>query len=120
MLNVKCLMLNVTFSFNIKHSTFNIPRHPFKSAEQSLFLQFLTINTKRRPRNGGESLLADHVPAVCAGSEVAFLNAIEGLVDLHQETALGVGERKVELFRISAGSLVRQVLNAIIGQGVSG
>src|SRR5260370_2830059 len=96
------------------------PNSCSRSAEQSLFLQLLTINAERCPRNCRQPLFADRVPAVRAGAEDALFDSVEGFVDQHQKIALTVGERKVELFRIGAGGFVRQVLNTIIGQRVAG
>src|SRR5712691_11672095 len=138
MQNAECRMQNEEglTDFSILHSAFcvlhsyekgsacalpsNHQNRVCNSAEQSFFLQLLTINTKRRPGNRSQSLLADRVPAVGAGAEVAFLASVEGLVDQHQKTALAVGQREVDLFRVGAGGFVREVLNAVVGQGVAG
>src|SRR5205814_2318138 len=88
--------------------------------QESLLLQLLAIDAVRRPGNGGEALLADHVAAVGALAVVAFADPVEGLVDQHEQVALAVGEGEVELFGVGAGRLVGQILDAVVGLRIAG
>src|SRR2546423_1025124 len=84
-----------------------------------LLLQFLAVDAVGGPGDGAQPLLADLTAAVNAGSEVAFLDAVEGLFNKHEQVALRVGEGEVELLGVGAGGLVGKVLNAVVGLGVA-
>src|SRR5258708_25456047 len=73
--------------------------------KESLFLKLLAVDAERRPGNSLQALLADDVVAVGANAIALVLDALERLVDQHEQVALAIGEVKVEFFRIVAGGL---------------
>src|SRR5712692_9990197 len=117
MQNAECRMKNVeriAAGFSILHSAFcvlhskrkgatnaplQITKREFESAEQSFFLQLLTVDAVRRAGDGLQSLLANDVSTIDAFCERVVFDAIEGFFDLHQQVALGIRQREVELFR---------------------
>src|SRR5205823_3766814 len=85
--NVECLMLNVKwlcFSFNIQHSTFNIPRSPFPSLSPDLRKKRLTRHRPPQkhlhqiPRRLFTSPAQDHLPKAAAGLGVHHVRAERG------------------------------------------
>src|SRR5688500_17850003 len=88
--------------------------------EHPLLLQLLAVDAERRPGNGFETLGADLGAAVGADGVRPFAHAVERLFDGHEQVALGVGEREVQLLRVGAGGLIRQILNTVIGKCITG
>src|SRR5882724_8833626 len=100
-------------TFNTEHSTFQKEKERNEALlsnqslarktdlrEKSLLLQFLTVDAVGRPGDGSEALLADRGAAVRAGAEGFVLEAGECLIDQHEEVALAVVEREVQLLRV--------------------
>src|ERR1044072_9496071 len=79
--------------------------------EQPFFLQLLAIDAVRRPGDGEQALFADRGAAVGADAVGLVAHAREGFFDQHQQVALAVGQREVELFRIGAGGFVGEILD---------
>src|SRR5437870_6905657 len=87
--------------------------------EETLFLKLLAVDAERRPGDGLQALLADDVAAVRADAVRLVAHAVEGFVDEHEEIALAVGEGEVQFLGVGAGSLVGEVLDAVVGLRVA-
>src|SRR5881628_3784621 len=89
-------------------------------SKQPFFLQLLTINAVRCPGNGLQAFFADRIAAVRADREGVFFDAVERLVDEHEQVALAVRKGEVELLRIGARGFVGEILDSVIRQRVAG